>query len=190
MARPVKHIRTIASKLSSIDIIDGQLIYVTDTKQQFLDVGLVRIEFTPSVQLTKQYDITVPTNGFLLNSLLRLSSQTGASPNTTFESFRVGEYQGNELWIADTVNTARRLCRIKESYDPGIDGLLNDSFIIEASRITDFRFDNIRPIFIAEINNHYYLTQDYRSGTLSSYSFIWQDMGDAEHILLTQGYYS
>lgn len=38
----VKYIRTTASKLNSVPVVDGQLIYLSDTNKQYQDVGTSR----------------------------------------------------------------------------------------------------------------------------------------------------
>lgn len=46
MSAKVKFYSTVASKLADLPVVDGQMIFVTDTKKFYLDTGGLRLEYS------------------------------------------------------------------------------------------------------------------------------------------------
>lgn len=67
MAGIVKFYYTINSKLSSLPIVDGQIIFVSDTKKFYLDMNGLRLGYSDIQVLAAESDrtsILAPTEGF------------------------------------------------------------------------------------------------------------------------------
>lgn len=67
MSAKVKFYSTVASKLADLPVVDGQMIFVTDTKKFYLDTGGLRLEYSDIQVLPSDSDrigILAPVEGF------------------------------------------------------------------------------------------------------------------------------
>lgn len=67
MASKVKFYYTVDSKLADLPIVDGQFIFIGDTKKFYLDIHGTRLEYTDIQVLSSDTDrtsILAPTEGF------------------------------------------------------------------------------------------------------------------------------
>lgn len=67
MSAKVKFYSTVASKLADLPVVDGQMIFVTDTKKFYLDMGGLRLGYSDIQILPSESDRTgllAPTEGF------------------------------------------------------------------------------------------------------------------------------
>lgn len=100
MAAKVKFYHTVNSKLSTLPVADGQFIFVTDTKQFYLDINGVRLGYSDVQVLPLDSDriqILAPIEGFYFvdetNILWRYKNGWHQITPSNITPFVYGEYE-------------------------------------------------------------------------------------------------
>lgn len=99
MASKVKFYYTVDSKLADLPIVDGQFIFIGDTKKFYLDIHGTRLEYTDIQVLSSDTDrtsILAPTEGFYFvddtNVMWRYKGGWHQITPSNTQSFVYGDY--------------------------------------------------------------------------------------------------
>lgn len=128
MSVKVKFYSTVASKLTNLPVVDGQCIFVTDTKKFYLDMGGLRLGYSDIQVLATESDRTgllAPTEGFYFvddtNVMWRYKSKWIQITPSNIQPFVYGDFDsfphpGKENTLYATQDSTYVWSTVADSY--------------------------------------------------------------------------